>query len=179
MTILEKQGPSTAPGDDVELDTQASEVCNFTMIDYKTISNSKVQKHGLDPASVPPSYADTMGASGSRSRAPTANYISLREHHGSINGTWAIDTSLQVPPALLRPLESEKAVRENLALHVTHGSIHADVSLVSGAAQRANIDVGAHHGKVVFRLVSQCRFPLVETFSLCYRRLAQTCNPSN
>lgn len=41
MTLLEKQGPSTAPGDDVELETQADEVCNFPIVDYKTVSNYK------------------------------------------------------------------------------------------------------------------------------------------
>jgi hypothetical protein len=94
MTLLEKQGPSTAPGDDIELETQADEVYNFAMTDYKTVSNSKAQKYDLGHTGVPPSYADIMGASGSRS-VPAANYISLREHHGSIEGTWAIDTSLQ------------------------------------------------------------------------------------
>jgi hypothetical protein len=41
MTLLEKQGPSTAPGDDTEPETQADEVYSFAMAVYKTVSNSK------------------------------------------------------------------------------------------------------------------------------------------
>lgn len=92
----------------------------------------------------------------STSRAPSlprSNYVDIQENHGAIKGTWELDTRLQVPESLLRPLTDEKQQRPNLKLQARHGSVQASVSLVGPSDQRANIELETTHGKVVFKLV--------------------------
>jgi hypothetical protein len=110
---------------------------------------------------MPPSYADSVPARSSSSRAsysrltgpPPTNHISISQTNGKISGHWNVDTSLQVPESLLKPSAAGKIERPNLYLHSHNGAINATVSLVSGTDQRANIEFDSWNGKVVVAMV--------------------------
>lgn len=92
-------------------------------------------------------------SSSSRGLPAPCNFTSIRKKYDTITGAWTIDTNLQVPEALLRPLEEGQLERPNLSLRTMHGSIRADVALISGTRERAYIDLDAWHGKVHLRVV--------------------------
>ena len=107
---------------------------------------------------MPPSYADSVpsGPSSSRGRPvgplPT-NYTDISHTNGKVTGHWNVDTNLQIPSSLLKPLPSDQTTRPNLCLHTRNGSIKATVSLVSGSAQRASLEFGSWNGKVSVSVV--------------------------
>jgi DUF4097 and DUF4098 domain-containing protein YvlB len=71
---------------------------------------------------------------------------------GSIKGTWAIDSSLQVPGDLLAPIE-DGAERHNLSLQTKDGAVSATVALLSPGPERASILLDTKDGSVKFTLV--------------------------
>jgi hypothetical protein len=70
--------------------------------------------------------------------------------YGPIKGTWAIDTNLQIPEALLPPLGvfASLPIRPNLALHTINGSIKGSVFLLSSSSDRAVINADTTWRKV-------------------------------
>lgn len=161
MTLLEKQGPSTAYPMDHEHDSDGTYDRSGQVRIRNRASHSRIDNLLQKEASgFPPSYDDTVGAQRegpSTSRAsglPRSNYVDMQENHGSIKGTWDIDTRLEVPQALLRPLADDQQERANLKLNARHGTVQAAVALLGPSNQRANIELETSHGKVVFKLVS-------------------------
>jgi len=80
--------------------------------------------------------------------------MSLDRTYGPIKDTWVIDTSLQIPEALLPPLGifASLPVRPNLALHSAYGSIKGSVSLVSSSSDRAVINADTGYGSVALQV---------------------------
>lgn len=110
---------------------------------------------------MPPSYTDSVPTRASSSRAscsrpagplPT-NHVSISQSNDKIVGHWNVDTTLQVPESLLKPLTPDQIERLNLHLATRNGSIHVTVSLIAGTSQRANIELESGNGKVAFTMV--------------------------
>lgn len=82
------------------------------------------------------------------------NFMSVHRPHGPIKDTWVIDTSLQIPEALLPQLGTFVSLptRPNLALHSAHGSIKGSVFLVSSSSDRAVIKADTAFGKVALQV---------------------------
>ena len=156
MTILEKTGPSTAGSDNSDQDYPAE----VRRENHDICSNTRLQKaaYPQDATAELPSYADSTQASSSRAPPPgfpaASNYICMQNGHRRIDGEYTIDTSLEVPPALLPPLAAGTTERHNLLLHTRNGQIEANVALVSGTNQRANIKLETSNGEIEFRMVS-------------------------
>jgi len=139
MTLLSKSGASTA-GD-------------------PTVPGAYNKKY--DP-NEPPSYDDTMSgaaAQGLASAASTSaaaaaptpkptNFANDSRSMGNIEGSWIIDTDIEVPPALLAPLPWLQSERPNLSLHTGSGTVKANVSLTSGSSKRAFIKTNTSYGAV-------------------------------
>ncbi|KAG8829520.1 hypothetical protein FRC18_009245 [Serendipita sp. 400] len=144
MTVLEKQGPSTGPSYE-----------ESSTGDYPA---EKVDHLGA-PEALPPSYIDSVAGTSriihtpGPGLPPASNYVALHQRNSKISGTWTIDTNLQVPESLLKPLESGQTERPHLSLHTWNGSVTAAVALVSGTVQRATVDIYTSNGKVSFNMV--------------------------
>lgn len=140
MTILEKTGPSTA-GSEYEPSKD----------EYPAEKASYPQE-----AAELPSYADSTQALTSRAPPPgfpgASNYISMQNGHRKIDGEYTIDSSLDVPSALLPPLPAGTTERPNLLLHTRNGMIEANIALVSGTNQRVNIKLETANGEIEFRM---------------------------
>ncbi|KIM33784.1 hypothetical protein M408DRAFT_302637 [Serendipita vermifera MAFF 305830] len=151
MTILEKQGPSTA-----SLSGESQE----EIYDY---GSEKAGYPGVESTlpPLPPSYADSMpspSARASSSRAAgliSSNFVSISQSNDKVVGHWYIDTNLQPPESLLRPLADGQTERPNLYLHSNNGAIKAEVTLTGNTAQRASIEVSTWNGKVEVGVISR------------------------
>lgn len=116
-------------------------------------------EYGSGP--VPPTYAEALDGQQvpSTSRGPrhpgATNFTSIHYKNDKIGSHFIIDTSLDVPEALLAPLPTGATQRPNLSLHSNNGSVRADVSLVAGSAQRANLELDTANGKIMFKLTSR------------------------
>jgi hypothetical protein len=110
---------------------------------------------------MPPSYADSECTRSSSSRAsgsrpagpPPTNHVSISQSNDKIVGHWNVDTDLQVPESLLKPLAPGQIERPNLYLATRNGSIQVAVSLVAGSSKRANIELDSGNGKVAVTMV--------------------------
>ena len=102
----------------------------------------------------PPAYeAVAPTASGSEEPLPSpTNYVSVSKRDGSIRGTWAIDSSLQIPEDLLDPIEAG-AERHNLSLRSKDGAVSAKVALLSPGPERASILLDTKDGGIKLALV--------------------------
>jgi len=111
--------------------------------------------YGTTSEAPPPAY-DTVipKASGSEPLPPATNHVSVFRKDGSIKGTWAIDSSLQVPGDLLAPIE-DGAERHNLSLQTKDGAVSATVALLSPGPERASILLDTKDGSVKFTLISR------------------------
>ena len=94
--------------------------------------------------SVPPITPSAVG--------PRTNYVSVSKREGSISGTWTIDSSLQVPEALLAPLEAN-AQRHNLSLQSKEGHLSAKIALLSPGPERASIFLLTKEGDINLAMV--------------------------
>jgi hypothetical protein len=81
------------------------------------------------------SSPSTSTAHGSIFNSPKRNMFPQRSNHlyitratGPIKGSWIIDTSLKLPPAMLPPVE-EGTTRKNLRLHAKVGKVSAKVEV--------------------------------------------------
>jgi hypothetical protein len=116
-----------------------------------------MQLHETDEglAGSPPSYAEAAGSSTTPGEQlqPT-NFMSIDKNYGPINDTWAIDTNIQIPEALLPSLGifASLRTRPNLALHCAKGSIRASVFLVSSSSSRAILKADTAHGNVTLQV---------------------------
>ncbi|KAJ7101359.1 hypothetical protein B0H15DRAFT_943687 [Mycena belliarum] len=114
------------------------------------------------PDDPPPPYFDSQlpsgsspaQASGSQLRTtgvrPT-NYLSLNLGDRSIKGSYAIDPRVQIPSALLPPLE-EGVRRKNALLRTTHGPIDVDILVVGDAGSKVDILIASSNGPIQARL---------------------------
>jgi len=108
-------------------------------------------------AGSPPSYSDSQAMGSSTTpieQRPPTNFMSLDSTYGPIKDTWVIDTSLQIPEALLPPLGifASLPIRPNLALHSGYGAIKGSVLLVSSSSDRAIIKVDTAYGHVALQV---------------------------
>ena len=78
--------------------------------------------------------------------------ISISHNNGSIKGSWVIDTRLTVPTSLASSSSSSSA-NYNLSLSTKNGSIAADITLISGASDRAAMFLHDYNGSIKFNLV--------------------------
>ena len=111
----------------------------------------------------PPAYQDDtksspsdLPAGSNTSNAPDAsnasNGIALTRNNDSIKGVWVIDTRMPILSSLASSSSSGSA-NYNLSLSTKNGSIKADVALISGAADRANMLLHGYNGSIKFNLV--------------------------
>lgn len=159
---------------------------------YNTVPGTRLPEEPSSTRDIPPP-TPSQSASTSKNQepilpsppfvTPPANFISLKEEHKSIKGSWTIDTTLAPPPAFLQPaatsfpspppnpgffqrllafvpemMEKYPGPTPNLKLKSTHGKIDANVRVVRGSSESvpARIDVRTVHGKIRLNIVSKC-----------------------
>jgi hypothetical protein len=120
----------------------------------------------------PPAYQDLIPYSPSDLPAGS-NGIVLSHSNKSIKGAWVIDTRLDVPSSLASS-SSSGAANYNLSLTSRNGSIAADVSLISGAPDRATMLLHGHNGSIKFNLVCPL-LPSPPTPRLCLIHFSPPC----
>jgi hypothetical protein len=98
------------------------------------------------------SAASTSAEAAEPKLQPT-NFANESRSNGSIQGSWIIDTDIEVPAALLAPLPWLQTERPNIFLNTANGSIRADVFLTSGSSKRAFIKVTTSNGSVTLKVV--------------------------
>ena len=76
----------------------------------------------------------------------------MSKSDGSIRGTWAIDSRLQVPEDLLAPVKAG-AERHNLSLRTKDGAVSATIALLSPGPERASILLDTKDGSIKLVMV--------------------------
>lgn len=94
------------------------------------------------------------------------NYVSLAKGDYPIKRRYAIDPYISVPLSLLAPLEDGETEvdRKNLKLNTTDGNINADIWVLGGGREgadlkekRATLDLSSNDGSITVRMVSVLR----------------------
>ena len=92
----------------------------------------------------------------------SCNFVSLSRQNESVSGSWIIDPSMMVPPALMPPLLSNEneETRKNILLSSHNGSVDAQVYVLASQVepQRRNrvlIETSSKNGSVSTKVVSQ------------------------
>jgi hypothetical protein len=179
MTVLSKSGASTdSPAADNSSSYPQDDKKPYQVSRYYQ-KTSYLELTNLNVAQEPPSYTDSVGGHNIQSSAdnnatysasssaaspfPLAtNYVHENRSSGSITGTWAIDTNIEVPPpppTFLSSLGWRPKERPNLALTSGNGAIKANVILTSGSPKRAFIKAHTFNGAIVVKIVSVTPFP--------------------
>ncbi|KAJ7488174.1 hypothetical protein FB451DRAFT_1126546 [Mycena latifolia] len=117
------------------------------------------------PDDPPPAYFDSGSPSGSGSgltseppaapaRVRPTNFLSLSRGDSPLNGSYVIDPRVRIPQSLLPPLASgeTEAMRRNVLLQTTRGSIDVDLLVVGDATSKADILVKSSLGPITTRL---------------------------
>lgn len=119
---------------------------------------ASLQAHGAGTSEAstnieaPPPPYDPAPPIAPSAAAPRTNFVSVSKREGSIRGTWSIDSSLQVPEALLAPLEAN-AERHNLSLQSKEGHLSANIDLLSLGPKRASIFLFTKEGDINLAMV--------------------------
>lgn len=83
------------------------------------------------------------------------NYCHIRETNRAVEGTWAVDTQLRIPPALM-PKSKGKAKPDNIYLYSQNGRISAVISLLPVASEKpekALLSAESWNGPIVISVV--------------------------
>jgi len=147
-----------------------------------TEDKHKLAQADSTPEGPPPSYTDAGAHAGpSTQRAlpeeplpdvQATNFLVISKKHDSVKGTFVIDPTMHVPDELRgepRLSASSDGTKKNLVLESVHGSINADVWIVSGAStgrvreRPASMVASSTHGSLTMRLHADCS---VQPFSL-------------
>lgn len=116
------------------------------------------------------------------------NFVQMIRKEGSVKGTWIIDPTLVIPPALLPPLPDGAAEgdRKNLHLQSKEGSVYGDVyikptsyEVLSTMKRSGKISIYgmSKEGKVELKIVSHTRF-FTPCFWLMVTRLSMKFSPT-
>ncbi|SRR5258706_12108547 len=116
-----------------------------------------LQEHGASTSEAhtndaPPPPYDPVPPKAPSAAGPCTNYVFVSKRDGSIRGTWTINSRLQVPEALLAPLEA-KEERHNLSLRTKDGDLSANIALLSPGRERASIFLDTKDGDINLALV--------------------------
>jgi hypothetical protein len=117
---------------------------------------SSSTEHGLNP---PPPYLQPIPPSNSvlpSETIPTharTNHLEVRERRRTVRGSWEIDTSLVIPPSLLKKWSLKEGPRPNLNLVGRSGGIVGEIFLSGPSEESAIIRTVSRRGPIKLKVV--------------------------